>query len=650
MIKKMCNIAALALTATIILCLTGCGGREQQAATSSGAVKLLESIIRGEMSKVRFEYDDRNRIVKMRYYEGVGFHTHTATITYSDDGSVKIADDVPFLAASFVRDGNTITVGSNVYPHETITVNRHGYIVKSERSGSGWSDIRTYDYQRDNLTKLTTNRVSDIEEFFVVEYEYDNKKSPFFHCNTPKWLLQFLFSDPSNNFGLNNNIVEAKSSNGLLQQYVFEYDSEEFPTKRTLIGENPEEILFTYRGDTENIFSETETGGEQAATAEQGQHGDNNLASGAFDGVITAQVENGDELNSIVSEVRVIFIPEDLGSIQRKNETQLTVIGKYSNGNFTLTLPETLPDLYTYQIGHYFLNDTPLVSDKLARIYRVDRVLAFGSGEQIGYFHKTESWGYFAVNFWYTDRDITITGMDTDGIYNYSISLKRGWNKIYAWASRGDDLGRWTTSTDGLDGEIPWRFRELEGRSLDTQSAAAAASIDGGTFTDPRDNQTYRTVRIGNLTWMAQNLNFTTDNSWCYDDNVSNCEKYGRLYTWNAAMTACPAGWRLPSDGEWSDLITTVGGEEEAIGKLKSKTGWAEYRDGSDEFGFSAMPGGNRLPDDGSFSNAGWTGYWWSATENDTVYAWSWYIDAEEGNVLRNTVNKARAVSVRCVQ
>ena len=83
-------------------------------------------------------------------------------------------------------------------------------------------------------------------------------------------------------------------------------------------------------------------------------------------------------------------------------------------------------------------------------------------------------------------------------------------------------------------------------------------------ITDHRDGQIYKTVKIGNQVWMAENLNYETENSYCYDDRMSNCLKYGRLYTWSNAMEVCPRGWRLPNKEDWETLLKNVGGDKSA--------------------------------------------------------------------------------------
>jgi len=168
-----------------------------------------------------------------------------------------------------------------------------------------------------------------------------------------------------------------------------------------------------------------------------------------------------------------------------------------------------------------------------------------------------------------------------------------------------------------------------------------------GTLTDSRDGKKYRTVKIGKLIWMAQNLNFKTDNSWCYEDNESNCQKYGRLYDWNTAMSACPAGWRLPTRDDWIDLVQSAGGDV-AGKKLKSRSpNW----DGTDDFGFSALPGGYRNTD-GSFRDVGSDSRWWRATEHDGSHAHAQYGNmSSDGDSVYEGINvKGNGFSVVCVQ
>ncbi len=144
-----------------------------------------------------------------------------------------------------------------------------------------------------------------------------------------------------------------------------------------------------------------------------------------------------------------------------------------------------------------------------------------------------------------------------------------------------------------------------------------------GTFTDSRDGKVYKTVKINNQTWMSENLAFkpNSGNYWAYDDNNSNVAKYGYLYDWQTAKNVCPTGWHLPSDAEWTQLTNFVGGEDNASTKLKAKSGWSYGGNGTDDYGFTALPGGDR-GNGGSFGGIGYGGDWWSATEYSTNSAW----------------------------
>ncbi|MDR2591593.1 MAG: fibrobacter succinogenes major paralogous domain-containing protein [Chitinispirillales bacterium] len=193
---------------------------------------------------------------------------------------------------------------------------------------------------------------------------------------------------------------------------------------------------------------------------------------------------------------------------------------------------------------------------------------------------------------------------------------------------------------------------------LTTAAVAAAICLAGCSkkalvsFTDGRDGQKYKTVKIGQQTWMAKNLNYQTDGgSWCYEDKANNCKKYGRLYDWKTATTVCPKGWKLPSRENWDKLVATAGGFEIAGKKLKSKSGWKNRNDwstvnGTDNYGFSALPGGDRRSD-GYFGNVGNFGYWWTATEYDAYYRHMYY---DDDAVYEGNSDKSYGFSVRCVK
>ena len=170
-------------------------------------------------------------------------------------------------------------------------------------------------------------------------------------------------------------------------------------------------------------------------------------------------------------------------------------------------------------------------------------------------------------------------------------------------------------------------------------------------MTDSRDGKTYKTIVIGKQTWMAENLNYETANSYCYNDSAKYCDKYGCLYTWSVAKTACPSGWHLPTEAEFETLFTAVGGESVAGTKLKSTSGWYNSGNGisgTDDFFFSALPAGNR-DDNGDFYHEGFEAGFWSSTEfysDGVIYM---YLDYDYHYAYLNGYDKNNGVSVRCV-
>jgi uncharacterized protein (TIGR02145 family) len=114
-------------------------------------------------------------------------------------------------------------------------------------------------------------------------------------------------------------------------------------------------------------------------------------------------------------------------------------------------------------------------------------------------------------------------------------------------------------------------------------------------------------------------------------------------------LKACPKGWHLPSDAEWQTLVDFAGGDNVAGQKLKSKSGWNSNGNGTDDYGFSALPGGNG-DSSGDFSNVGISSIWWSATNGNASSACFWYIHYIRTYVYRSYLNKSDLYSVRCVQ
>ncbi|MDR2593350.1 MAG: fibrobacter succinogenes major paralogous domain-containing protein [Fibromonadaceae bacterium] len=154
------------------------------------------------------------------------------------------------------------------------------------------------------------------------------------------------------------------------------------------------------------------------------------------------------------------------------------------------------------------------------------------------------------------------------------------------------------------------------------------------------NKKTYKTVKIGEQTWIAENLNIDMLGSKCYDNKPDNCDKYGRLYDWETAMKVCPKGYHLPSDAEWTQLTNFVGDFETAGKYLKSKSGWNEDGNGEDTYGFSALPSG--IDTDG---------YWYSSTENGKTGANVYKIfHVVTRTVIAKGSSKKALFSVRCVK
>jgi uncharacterized protein (TIGR02145 family) len=182
-------------------------------------------------------------------------------------------------------------------------------------------------------------------------------------------------------------------------------------------------------------------------------------------------------------------------------------------------------------------------------------------------------------------------------------------------------------------------------------------------------------VKIGNQVWMAENLNFETDNSFCYNDSAEYCEKYGRLYTWAAAVGkserecgdisctlplgyirgVCPSGWHLPSKEEWETLHSAVvsiadskPSTEGAL--LKSTSGWNRSGNGTDAFGFSALPAGSRNDGRYRYAGEGDCAVFWSSTQDGLYQVRTMSLLYDLDIILVGHSNKYMGYSVRCLK
>ncbi|MEJ2596205.1 MAG: FISUMP domain-containing protein [bacterium] len=171
------------------------------------------------------------------------------------------------------------------------------------------------------------------------------------------------------------------------------------------------------------------------------------------------------------------------------------------------------------------------------------------------------------------------------------------------------------------------------------QKAPEKPKKEPDTFTDARDGQQYHYIDVDGTKWMADNLNYETDDSWCYEGNAENCKNWGRLYSWNSAKEACPDGWHLPSDEEWDQLFNFYGGHDVA-GKALKEGGSS---------GFNAQLAGYR-DKKGVYGKVDSSAYYWSSTEETEQYASFRGLYKDYSNIGLYTYTKPDGFSVRCVK
>jgi len=204
----------------------------------------------------------------------------------------------------------------------------------------------------------------------------------------------------------------------------------------------------------------------------------------------------------------------------------------------------------------------------------------------------------------------------------------------------------------------------IDGRIYGRRNGVWQRIVISNAFIDPRDGKNYRTVEMPNgKIWMAENLNYAGSDplnpigvyygSGTTPGNAEPFAKAGRLYTYDEALTVAPPGWHLPSDEEWEELVTAIGGAAGGGTKLKATAGWnmngAVSGNGTDDYQFTGLPGGYRYTDS-TFSNVGNYGHWWSSTATGASNAYYRRLHYTNSDVYRSTYTKAASFSVRCLK
>lgn len=237
-----------------------------------------------------------------------------------------------------------------------------------------------------------------------------------------------------------------------------------------------------------------------------------------------------------------------------------------------------------------------------------------------------------------------------------------------------------SSSVDGFDWNIP-------------KEAYLNPDIQYGSITDDRDGKVYKTVKIGNQVWMAENLNYSDsvktpsllERSWCFDNDEKKCDVAGRYYAWAAVVDSvalatapdnpqdcgdgksckllgkiqgiCPNGWHLPDTTEWKTLFVATGDSSAACKILKSHIGWFNYGivaddigNGTNEVGFSAIPVGYRSVSEGFNETVGVDAFFWSATEYNMISNYKVVLSSSVKYAFFNQGNRSQGFPIRCVK
>ncbi|NJK96196.1 MAG: hypothetical protein HC905_15925 [Bacteroidales bacterium] len=219
----------------------------------------------------------------------------------------------------------------------------------------------------------------------------------------------------------------------------------------------------------------------------------------------------------------------------------------------------------------------------------------------------------------------------------------------------GTGSGTFTSSITGLSSNTTYYVRAYvtvnggtaygNERTFKTTNQFATSTV-----TDPRNGKTYNTIQIQNRWWMAQNLSYNRPESWFYNNDSAGFSTYGRMYTWQQALTACPSGWHVASDNEWKELELALGMDAGVVdneGWRGTDQGYQMFADSSS--GFEVLFGGQRYSS-GNFQDVTTIGTYWTSTESGPDNAWYRGFNSARGDIHREDYSKLNGYYVRCTQ
>lgn len=277
--------------------------------------------------------------------------------------------------------------------------------------------------------------------------------------------------------------------------------------------------------------------------------------------------------------------------------------------------------------------------------------------------------------------EINVNAFDDDGeihelqfyVNGVGISSLEKFPHNFYWETKNQPQGEYEISVIAFDNERS---------QTESTVKVKLEKLKTGKFADNRDGHNYSWVQIGDQVWMTENLAYmpyvsapnqqpeTFPHYYVYGytgndieeakDSI-NYKKYGTLYNWEAALTACPAGWHLPSNKEWNKLaeyISKVNNEYDFSSDtwynvgihLKSQLGWEDSGNGTDDYKFNAIPGGIYESYNKGFYSQNNIACWWSRTEFNDYKAWNWILQTDNSELKHIPYGRSSGLSIRCVK